>query len=94
MLKYGLPLIDTGYFEPLKVLLDRGEIKPTEESIYASLSRSQLYAESARLRIGGAITDMYWSAINSAQALIMRQGEVPPSPETIGGGSFSGAPLF
>jgi predicted nucleotidyltransferase len=85
VLKYGVPLIDTGYFEPLQVLLNRGDIKPTEESIYASLARSQLYAESARLRLGGALTDIYWSIINSAQAAIMRNGEVPPSPETIGG---------
>lgn len=84
VLKYGVPLIDTGYFEPLQILLQRGEIKPTEESIYASLARSQLYAESAKLRMAGAITDMYWSVINSAQSFIMRQGEVPPSPETIG----------
>lgn len=85
VLKYGVPLIDTGYFEPLQILLQRGEIKPTEESIYASLTRSQLYADSAKIRVGGALTDMYWSVINSAQAAIMRQGEVPPSPETIGG---------
>ncbi len=83
VLKYGVPLIDTGYFEPLQVLLNRGEIKPTEESIYAALSRSQLYTDSARLRMAGAVTDLYWSVINSAQAVIMRQGEVPPSPETI-----------
>ncbi len=84
VLKYGVPLIDTGYFEPLQVLLERGEIKPTEESIYAALSRSQLYAESSKIRLAGSITDMYWSVVNSAQALIMKHGEVPPSPETIG----------
>jgi hypothetical protein len=85
VLKYGVPLIDTGYFEPLRVLLLKGEIKPTEESIYAAMSRSQLYSDSARLRMAGAITDLYWSVINSAQAAIMRHGEVPPSPETVGG---------
>jgi predicted nucleotidyltransferase len=85
VLKYGVPLIDTGYFEPLQVLLERGEIKPTEESIYAALSRSQLYAESSKVRLAGSITDMYWSIINSAQAIIMKHGEVPPSPETISG---------
>jgi predicted nucleotidyltransferase len=84
VLKYGVPLIDTGYFEPLQVLLQKGEIKPTEESIYASLARSQLYSESAKLRIVGAITDLYWSIVNSAQSLIMRHGDIPPSPETIG----------
>lgn len=83
VLKYGVPLIDTGYFEPLQALLNMGEIKPTEESIYASLTRSELYSNSARLRLVGVVTDIYWSIINSSQAAIMRQGDVPPSPEVI-----------
>ncbi len=83
VLKYGVPLIDTGYFEPLQALLNMGEIKPTEESIYASLTRSELYSNSAKLKLAGVVTDMYWAVVNSAQAAIMRNGEVPPSPELI-----------
>jgi predicted nucleotidyltransferase/uncharacterized protein (UPF0332 family) len=83
VLKYGVPLIDTGYFEPLQALLNKGEIKPTEESIYAALSRSELYSGSARLKIASAVTDAYWSLINSSQAFLMKQGEIPPSPEFI-----------
>ncbi|MCL5420723.1 MAG: nucleotidyltransferase domain-containing protein [Candidatus Parvarchaeota archaeon] len=83
VLKYGVPLIDTGYFEPLQALLNMGEIKPTEESIYASLTRSELYSNSARLKLAGVVTDMYWGVVNSAQAAIMRQGDIPPSPEVI-----------
>ncbi len=83
VLKYGVPLIDTGYFEPLQALLNMGEIKPTEESIYASLTRSELYLNSSKLKLAGVVTDMYWSVVNSAQAAIMRQGDIPPSPEVI-----------
>ena len=83
VLKYGVPLIDTGYFEPFQALLHMGEIKPTEESIYASLTRSELYSNSARLKLAGVVTDMYWGVVNSAQAALMRQGEIPPSPEVI-----------
>ena len=85
VLRYGVPLIDTGYFEPLQGLLEKGEIRPTEESIYASMARSELYASSARLRMVGAVTDMYWSVVNSAQSVIMKHGEVPPSPDMISG---------
>ena len=85
VLKYGVPLIDTGYFEPLQALLNKGEIKPTEESIYASLSRSEIYYGSANLKLPGAVIDAYWSIINSAQAFLMKQGEVPPSPEFLSG---------
>lgn len=84
VLKYGIALMDTGYFEPLQVLLQRGEIKPTEESVYAALSRSKLYYDSAKLRLAGAVLDLYWSVINSTQSLIMKNGDVPPSPEQIG----------
>ncbi len=83
VLKYGVPLIDTGYFEPLQALLNMGEIKPTEESIYASLTRSELYINSAKVRLTGVVTDIYWSIVNSAQAALMRQGEIPPSPEVV-----------
>ncbi|MCL4361958.1 MAG: nucleotidyltransferase domain-containing protein [Candidatus Parvarchaeota archaeon] len=83
VLKYGVPLIDTGYFEPLQALLNMGEIKPTEESIYASLTRSELYMNSAKLKLASVVTDMYWAVVNSAQAAIMRQGDIPPSPEVI-----------
>ncbi len=85
VLKYGVPLIDTGYFEPLQALLNMGEIKPTEESIYAALMRGELYSNSARLRLAGVVTDIYWSVVNAAQAAIMRQGDIPPSPEVISG---------
>lgn len=85
VLKYGVALVDTGYFEPLQVLLQKGEIKPTEESVYAALSRGELYRDSAKLRIAGAVLDLYWSVVNAAQALIMKNGDVPPSPELIGG---------
>ncbi|MCL4399265.1 nucleotidyltransferase domain-containing protein [Candidatus Parvarchaeota archaeon] len=85
VLRYGVPLIDTGYFEPLQALLEKGEIRPTEESIYASMARSELYSNSARLRLAGAVTDIYWSVVNSAQSVIMKNGEVPPSPETLKG---------
>ncbi len=85
VLKYGVPLIDTGFFEPLQALLQKGEIKPTEESIYASLTRSEILANSAKARFNGTLLDLYWSVVNSAQAVIMRNGEVPPSPEIIGG---------
>ncbi|MDP8012636.1 MAG: nucleotidyltransferase domain-containing protein [Nanoarchaeota archaeon] len=83
VLKSGVGLIDTGYFEPLQALLQKGEIKPTQESIFAALARSELYIDSAKLRLAGSVLDLYWSVVNAAQALAMENGEVPPSPEVL-----------
>ena len=39
ILRYGETLIDFGgFFNPLKILLDQGKIKPTPEAIYTSLT--------------------------------------------------------
>ncbi|MBI2672247.1 hypothetical protein HYX16_04905 [Candidatus Woesearchaeota archaeon] len=34
ILRSGVALIDTGFFDPLQILLDQGRIRPSEESIY------------------------------------------------------------
>lgn len=83
VLRSGVGLIDTGYFEPLQALLQKGEIKPSQESIFAAMARSELYIDSAKLRLAGSVLDIYWSVVNAAQALIMANGEVPPSPEVL-----------
>ncbi|MCW1292483.1 MAG: nucleotidyltransferase domain-containing protein [Candidatus Parvarchaeota archaeon] len=81
--RFGYPLIDTGFFEPMKLLLLKGLIKPTKEAIYAGLSRSDILIGLIEKEKFTIIYDLYWSLINSAQALIMQSGKLPPSPEEI-----------
>jgi predicted nucleotidyltransferase len=83
MLRYGIPLIDTGFFEPLKYLLLAGRIKPTEEAVYNALTRAPWHRVRANSRILGAVIDFYWVMIDSAHAALMKYGQVPPSPEHI-----------
>lgn len=83
VLRYGLPLIDTGYFEPLQHLLKDGRIRPTEEAVYNALTRSPWHMTRANARVLSAIIDLYWVMIDSAHAALMKYGEVPPSPEHI-----------
>ena len=41
VIRYGQPLIDFGgFFEPLKVLLAKGRIRPTPEAIFTAMSRA------------------------------------------------------
>jgi hypothetical protein len=81
--RYGFPLIDTGFFEPIKVLLVKGDIKPTQESIYAAITRSEIFTGYISKAKAEIIEDAYWSVVNSAQAYLMSKNIVPPSPEKI-----------
>jgi hypothetical protein len=83
VLRYGVPLIDTGYFEPLQYLLRDGRIRPTEEAVYNALTRSPWHLTRANARVLSAIVDLYWVMIDSAHAALMKYGVVPPSPEYI-----------
>ncbi|MEK6936716.1 MAG: hypothetical protein AABW58_01455 [Nanoarchaeota archaeon] len=83
ILRSGVALIDTGFFDPLQVLLEQGRIRPSEESIFtyftmapASLNRSQQHLLTATV-------DLYWAAIDAAHAALMKSGEIPPSPEHV-----------
>ena len=84
VLRYGIALIDFGgFFEPLKVLLARGRIKPTPEAIYNALTRAPMHLYRANMYLLGSIDAVYWSMVDSAHAALMAAKQVPPSPEHI-----------
>lgn len=83
VLRYGISLIDTGFFEPLQFLLQKGRIRPSEEAIYNALTRAPWHLKRANARVLGAIVDFYWTAVDSSHAALMAYGQVPPSPEHI-----------
>lgn len=84
ILRYGEALIDFGgFFNPLKVLLQDGKIKPTPEAIYTCLQRApQHLARSKRAELG-CIEGVYWAMVDSAHALLIAAKIMPPSPEHI-----------
>ncbi|MBU0930061.1 MAG: nucleotidyltransferase domain-containing protein [Nanoarchaeota archaeon] len=84
IIRYGQSLIDFGgFFEPLKVLLARGKIRATPESIYTLLKRAPDHIARARLNLLGGVEALYWSMVDSSHAALMAAGEIPPSPEQI-----------
>ncbi len=85
VLRTGIPLIDTGYFEPLQFLLSAGRIRPSREAIYNAMARVPGHLTRANARILAGIVDLYWVMIDSAQGALMKYGNVPPSPEHIEG---------
>lgn len=84
IVRYGKSLIDFGgFFEPLKILLARGKVKPTPEAIYNALRRAPFHLSRARYGIYLAVDSLYWAMVDSAHAALMIANQVAPSPEHI-----------
>ena len=84
VLRYGEALIDIGgFFNPLKVLLERGKIRSTPEAIYTALQRAPRHLASSRAAELGAIEGVYWAMVDSAHAALIAAQQLPPSPEHI-----------
>ena len=80
ILREGVALVDTGFFEPLQRLLYQGRIRPTYESIYTYFSRAPITLNNSKWHLLQATIDLYWGVIDSAHAVLMRLGEIPPTP--------------
>tara|TARA_Y100000310_G_scaffold333776_1_gene412033 strand:- start:363 stop:1235 length:873 start_codon:yes stop_codon:yes gene_type:complete len=84
IIRYGEPIIDyAGFFEPMKILLQQGRIKPTPESIYTILDRIPRHIIGSQKAEISAIEGCYWAMVDSAQAMLMAIKVLPPSPEHI-----------
>lgn len=80
ILRDGIALIDTGFFDPLQLLLKEGRIRPTEESIYNYFTMAPAALFRSKQNMLNAVIELYWGVIDAAHAALMTQGEVPPSP--------------
>ena len=83
ILRDGVALIDAGFFEPLQVLLKKGRIRPTSESIWTYYIRAPNTLHNSKWHIIQATLDLYWSVIDAAHAALMQSGEIPPTPEHV-----------
>ncbi|MFT4326174.1 MAG: hypothetical protein ACMXYK_01600 [Candidatus Woesearchaeota archaeon] len=83
ILRDGVALIDTGFFDPLQALLITGQIKPTYESMWTYYNRSHETLQNIRNHMFDAIIGLYWSVMDAAHAALMKNGVIPPSPEHV-----------
>lgn len=83
ILRYGLALVDTGFFDPLQKLLDEGRIRPSKEAIYTYFTLAPSSLHKAGQHLLTACVDLYWAVIDSAHAALMSIGEIPPSPNHV-----------
>ncbi len=80
ILRDGVPLYDTGFFEPMQVLLHQGRVRPSQESIWTYWTRAPATLLNSKWHILQASLDLYWAVIDASHAALMKMGEVPPSP--------------
>ena len=83
ILRDGFALYDSGFYNPLQVLLKRGRIRPSEESVWRYFGRAPRTILNSRWHLLQATLDLYWAVIDSAHAALMRKNEIPPTPEHV-----------
>jgi predicted nucleotidyltransferase/uncharacterized protein (UPF0332 family) len=83
ILRDGVPVIDSGIFEPLQALLIQGRIRPTKESIWIYFGRAPRTLVNSRWHILQATLDLYWAVIDSSHAALMHEGQIPPTPSHV-----------
>ena len=83
ILRDGTSLLDTGFFDPLQVLLRQGRIRPTAEAVWSYFVRAPATLLNSKWHIIQATLDLYWAVIDAAHAALMKYGEIPPSPSHV-----------
>jgi len=84
VIRYGEVLIDQGgFFNPLKILLAKGKIRPSPEAIFVTMERSREHILKANTGILLAVEGFYWAMVDAAHAALMAINIIPPSPEYV-----------
>lgn len=83
ILRDGVALYDTGFFDPLQRLLKEGRIRPSEESVWRYFGRAPRTLLNSRWHLLQATLDLYWAVIDAAHAALMREGKIPPTPDHV-----------
>ncbi len=83
MLRDGIALLDTGFFEPIQVLLKQGRIRPTQESVWSYFAKAPSTLYNSKWHLLQATIDLYWAVIDAAHSALMKLGEIPPIPEHV-----------
>jgi predicted nucleotidyltransferase/uncharacterized protein (UPF0332 family) len=80
-IKEGVAVFDTGFFAPIKRLLEMGRIPSTREAIESYMDgapKKLMRAKTVKLLM--LAEDCYYAMLNTAQAVLMFMGLAPPVP--------------
>ena len=85
ILREGIPIYDTGFFEPLQILLRQGRIRPTPEAIYSYKHRAERSLGAVKWHKNQIVLSLYWTVTDIAHSVLMAQGIAPHGPEQLSG---------
>jgi predicted nucleotidyltransferase len=80
-IREGVPVFDKDIFLPIKRLLQMGEVRPSKEAVEKYIERGPKRikrVENAKIYM--VVEDCYYAMLESAQAVLMFLGRVPPRP--------------
>lgn len=80
ILRSGKAIVDTGFFNPLKKLLEVGLIRPSIESVYAHISMAKSLLGATNTHLLACMADLYWGVVDATHAVLMKAGISPPYP--------------
>ncbi|MCF7872126.1 nucleotidyltransferase domain-containing protein [Candidatus Woesearchaeota archaeon] len=83
ILRDGYALIDTGFFDPIQLLLHQGRLRPSSEALWSYFNRAPRSIKAARSRLAQACIDLYWAVMDASHAALMSINEIPPSPDHV-----------
>ncbi len=83
ILRTGLPIVDAGFFAPMKLLLKHGKIRPTDEAIELGRNRALYHMNDYSNATTVAATSLYWAAVEVTHSALMTKGSTPASPDKI-----------
>jgi predicted nucleotidyltransferase len=83
ILRDGISIVDTGFFNPLKILLLKGDLKPTPEAIFNCATRVSHHMLRSKINLLSSVQELYLAMLDASQAMLMSYGQVAPSPVKI-----------
>lgn len=81
ILRFGIPIYDKNIVEPMQYLLEIGKIKPSRETVYNYMSRSEMLLEENSKHLENSILDLYYAVIDIVHATLIVEKKMPPSPK-------------
>ncbi len=83
ILREGVSIIDSGFFDPFKMLLEKGKIRPSPEAISNYALKSYKSLKNSKFFVNRAIIDLYWAVIDASHSFLMFEGFIPNNPEEV-----------
>ena len=83
-LRDGVPIYDRGMFSPWKLMLQRGQLIPSPESIRRYIDDGKKYIDRMNMKVKSIATDdLFWSIVDPSQGILMLLGVPPGSPNQV-----------